>query len=159
MAADRRALVRKLFRYTAGSVVATVCSEVTLVLLYGVMGVVAAVASVVAWFAGAVPNYWLNRSWTWGREGRPSMRREIAPYAAIVLGTLLVAVVVTTLVDRVATASGLSSSARTAAVGFAFFFVYVVMFLVRFALFDRLFGQDRESTDVSGARADSKPAR
>lgn len=157
MAADRRALVRKLFRYTAGSVVATVCSEVTLVLLYGVMGVVAAVASVVAWFAGAVPNYWLNRSWTWGREGRPSMRREIAPYAAIVLGTLLVAVVVTTLVDRVATASGLSSSARTAAVGFAFFFVYVVMFLVRFALFDRLFGQDRESTDVSGARADSKP--
>src|SRR3954451_23821380 len=66
----------KLARYSAGSVVATVCSEVTMVLLYGPLGVAPVWAAVFAWLAGAVPNYWLNRSWTWRRTGRPGLRDE-----------------------------------------------------------------------------------
>jgi putative flippase GtrA len=147
MAGDRRALVGKLLRYSAGSVVATVCSEVTLLALYGWLGVAAGLAAVFAWLAGAIPNYWLNRAWTWGRQGRPSMRRELVPYIVIVLGTLLLAVLATSLVDRLARQADISDGLRTTLVGVTFLMVYAVMFLVRFVLFDRLFSSQDSSDE------------
>src|SRR5437867_2587093 len=81
-------LIGKMLRYGTGSIVATVCSEVTFLILYGPVEASSTVSSVLAWTAGALPNYWLNRSWTWGRRGRPSVARELVPYAAIILGTL-----------------------------------------------------------------------
>ena len=61
--------VRRLSTYTAGSVIAAGCSEVALVVCYGLLDLAPAVSSTIAWVAGAVPNYWLNRSWTWQRRG------------------------------------------------------------------------------------------
>ena len=100
----------------------------------------------VAWFAGAVPNYWLNRAWTWQRSGRPSLRGELLPYAAIILGTLLLAVLTTEAVDGLLRAADVESGTRVALVTVSFLGVYVVMFGVRFVLLDRLF------TRASGAR-------
>ena len=108
--------------------VATVCSQLTFLLLYGVLDVAAGVTSVVAWFAGAVPNYWLNRAWTWQRSGRPSLRGELLPYAAIILGTLLLAVVTTEAVDRLLREADVESGTRVALVTVSFLGVYVVMF-------------------------------
>jgi putative flippase GtrA len=138
---QRGASLGKLGRYLGGSVVATVCSQLTFVLLYGVLGVAAGVTSVVAWFAGAVPNYWLNRAWTWQRTGRPSLRRELLPYAAIILGTLLLAIVTTELVDRLLREADVQDATRVVLVTVAFGGVYVVMFGVRFVLLDRLFSR------------------
>jgi putative flippase GtrA len=56
-------------RYSASSVVATVVSQLAFALCYW-FGTAAIVATVVAWFAGAVPNYVLNRRYTWGRSGQ-----------------------------------------------------------------------------------------
>jgi putative flippase GtrA len=137
--AIRREFGRKVLRYAAGSVVATVCSEVTFLLLYGVVHSTTAVASVVGWLAGALPNYWLNRTWTWRRSGRPSFTREIAPYVAIVLGTVVLATVATTVADRVLSRDGASSMVRTTLVGGTFLGVYALVFVVRFFLLDRLF--------------------
>jgi putative flippase GtrA len=135
----RRELVEKVLRYTAGSVVATVCSEVTFLLLYGPLHAAPAVASTLGWLAGAVPNYWLNRSWTWRRQGRPSLVGEVIPYVAIVLVTLVVAVVATSLADRALTRGDVSDGVRVVLVGGTFLGVYCVMFLLRFFLLDRLF--------------------
>jgi putative flippase GtrA len=135
----RRELGTKVLRYAAGSVVATVCSEVTFVVLYGVMHTTPVVASTLGWLAGALPNYWLNRSWTWRRTGRPSLTREILPYVAIVLGTLLVAAVSTSAVDRALSGTSTSHAVRVLLVGGTFLGVYGLVFLVRFFLLDRLF--------------------
>lgn len=129
----------KLWRYAGGSVVATVLSQLTLLLLYGVLDVAAGISSVVAWFAGAIPNYWLNRAWTWQRTGRPDLRGELLPYAAIILGTLLLAVVTTEVLDHLLRESGVAAATRVGLVAAAFGGVYVVMFGVRFYLLDRLF--------------------
>jgi putative flippase GtrA len=129
-----------LLRYGAGSVVATVCSEITFVVLYGVFGATTTVSSVLGWLAGAVPNYWLNRSWTWGRRGRPSLTGEVLPYALVVLVTLGLAITATAAAD--AALSGAHGWVRTVLVGGTFLLVYVVMFLLRFVLFDRLFAGD-----------------
>jgi putative flippase GtrA len=135
----RPGLTGKLLRFGTGSIVATVCSQATFFVLYGPVGASTTVSSVLAWFAGAVPNYWLNRSWTWGRRGRPSVRRELLPYAAIVLGTLGLAIVSTAAVENVLEGTSVSHAARTFLVTGTYFAVYAVMFVFRFLLFERLF--------------------
>lgn len=135
----RAGLTGKVARYGAGSVVATVCSQATFLLVYGPLGASTTVSSVLAWFAGAIPNYWINRRWAWGRRGRPSLRKELLPYAAIVLGTLLLAILATATVAHVLDGTSVSRGARTFLVSGTYFMVYAVMFVVRFVLFDRLF--------------------
>lgn len=135
----RRARLRTLVRYGAGSAIATVCSEVTFLGLYGVLGTSTTTASVLGWLAGALPNYWLNRSWTWQRRGRPSLRREVLPYVAIVLLTLVLAVGATSLADSLLTETAVSATARSVLVGAVFFLVYVLVFVLRFFLLERLF--------------------
>ena len=131
--------VRRLSTYTAGSVIAAVCSELALVVCYGLLDLPPAVSSTIGWVAGAVPNYWLNRSWTWRRTGRPSLTREVLPYVAIILVTLLLAALVTKGVDSWLRDADVSGTTRTVAVAAAFLAVYVIMFAVRYLLLDRLF--------------------
>ncbi len=135
----RGELRAKVLRYAAGSVVATVCSEVTFLVLYGPLGARPAVASGLGWLAGAVPNYWLNRSWTWRRRGRPSLIREVLPYAAIVLVTLLVAAAATSVVDSLLDGGHSPAGVRLVLVGGTFLAVYGAVFLLRFFLLDQLF--------------------
>ena len=138
-------LLRKVLRYGTGSLVATACSEATFLLLYGVLSTSTTTASVLGWLAGALPNYWMNRTWTWGRRGRPSLRHELLPYVGIVAFTLLLAVGATAVVDS-ALAGTRSDTVRSGLVGGTFLLVYVLVFLLRFFLFDRLFTQRTEET-------------
>ena len=135
----RDGVSRRLSRYTAGSVVAAVSSEVTLLACYGLFDLTPRASSTIAWLAGALPNYWLNRRWTWGRRGRPSLMGEVLPYLAIIGVTLLLAVEVTRSVDEWMRDVDVSVATRTAVVAVAFAGVYVVMFLVLYVLLDRLF--------------------
>jgi len=153
--AGRRARLRRLSTYVAGSGVAAVSSEGALLLCYGLLHLSPALSSVLAWLAGAVPNYWLNRSWTWERRGRPSLRREVLPYAAIVLATVALAALATKAVDHWLRDASSSSATRVLLVGGTFLGVYVVMFVLRYLLLDRLFGRladtDPPATEAPGS--------
>lgn len=140
-AAGRRELLRKLVRYGAGSAVATVCSEVTFLTLYGALDTSTTLASILGWLAGAVPSYWLNRTWTWGRRGRPRLRTELVPYVVVVLATVALAVAATSAADAVLSGTTASSTVRSILVGAVFLLVYVLVFVLRFLLFDRLFAE------------------
>jgi putative flippase GtrA len=137
----RTGLFAKVLRYGAGSVVATVCSETTFLILYGPVGASTTVSTSFAWLAGALPNYWLNRSWTWGRRGRPSVTRELLPYAAIIFGTLGLALVATAAGAALLDGTSVSDAGRTVLVAGIYFLVYAVMFVFRFLLLDRLFAK------------------
>ncbi len=136
---SRKELGQKIRRYVAGSALATVCSEAAFLLLYGAMEATPAVASTIGWLAGAIPNYWLNRTWTWRRRGRPSLTGEVLPYVAIVLGTVLLAALTTSLVDSALTGAQVASGLRLTLVGATFLAVYGAVFLLRFFLLDQLF--------------------
>ncbi len=139
---SRRAMLTlKVARYTGGSVVAAICSETAFVLMYGVFHATPVWSSGVGWVAGALPNYWLNRSWTWRQQGRPSLRHEVLPYVAIIIATLVLAMFVTRTVDGWLQGSEVSSGVRVFLVAGAFLGVYVVMFLIRFLLLDRMFAR------------------
>lgn len=133
----------KLSKYTAGSVVATVCSEVAFLLVYGVVGAGTLAATVLGWLAGAVPNYFLNRNWTWGRKGRHDLLREVLPYVAIVLVTVGLASLSThaahLLVPKLTDVHWL----HVGLVGAVFLATYGILFIARFVVLDRLFRGSR----------------
>ena len=88
-------------------------------------------ATLVAWLAGAVPNYLLSRRWAWGRQG------QLLPYAMIVIGSAVTAALVTTATDHLV--QGIDSHAwKTVLVTGSYFGTYGVLFILKFVLFDRL---------------------
>src|SRR5579875_2348590 len=78
------AFAAKVTKYAIGSVIALVTSVVVFAVMYW-MGVNTTVDSVVAFAAGAVPNWVLNRRWAWRITGRADFMREIVAYIAISL--------------------------------------------------------------------------
>jgi putative flippase GtrA len=144
----RRGTIGKVLKYGAGSVVATICSEVAFLAVYGLADASTTWASLIGWFAGAVPNYVLNRSWAWGLRGRPSLRREVLPYVAIVLLTLGLAIVMTGLADRIVDQLDVSDVVQTLIVGAVFLGVYAVVFVLRYFLLDRLFSRQRTQESI-----------
>jgi putative flippase GtrA len=69
-------------RYAIGSVVALLTSVIVFALLLDA-GVGTTADSVLAFIAGAVPNWILNRRWAWQRTGQMDVAREVVGYALI----------------------------------------------------------------------------
>ena len=131
-----RVRLRTFGRYAAGSGVAAVLSELAFLVSYGV-GAIPLLATVLAWFVGAVPNYLLNRYWAWRHHRSSRSKRELLPYVLIVVTTTVVAALVTTGVDTLAHRWETEHIWRTLLVGGAYLGTYGVMFLLKFVLFDR----------------------
>lgn len=79
----RTATVLRVWRYLAGSVVAFVTSTVAMYVCISWLSFGAITAATVAFFAGAIPNWVLNRSWAWQKRGREGMKRETVLYALV----------------------------------------------------------------------------
>jgi len=133
-------LFRKRFqlwaRYTGASIIAGIISEIVFLVTYW-FGAVPLVASLLAFVAGAVPNYLMNRYWAWQRRGRADRTMEILPYAVIVVVTAVIAILVTTAADRWVRDHIAAHAWQTALVCAAFLATYGVMFVLKFVLFDR----------------------
>ncbi|MCI2420421.1 GtrA family protein [Saccharopolyspora sp. K220] len=102
------------------------------------LGATAVFATTLAWLAGAIPNFVLNRR-TWGGGGRAALRGEILRYGVISVGTALLAALATHNAETLAHA--LFPDVRTAQIAVvwgAFIGTYAVMFVVKFVLIDRL---------------------
>ena len=128
---------RLITSFAAASVVATGISQLVFLVSYA-MGAASVVATVLAWLAGAIPNFLLNRR-TWGGGGRPALRAEIIRYAAISVGTALLAALATSEAETLAHQMfATSRTAQVALVWGAFVTTYAVMFVVKFFLIDRL---------------------
>lgn len=125
-------------RFAAGSVVATVLSQIAFTVTFGVANAPAAVAAVVAFFAGAVPNYLLSSAWAWRGRGSAGKRAAIAPYLMVILVTNLLAIGATTLADSWVRGHVASHGTRTLLVDLAYLAAYGTMFVLKFLLFDGL---------------------
>ena len=134
----RRPLAVRLAKFTAGSAVATVISELAFILMYGLLHTGTRLAGLVAFFAGAIPNWTLNRRWTWQRRGRPRLGREVLPYVAVVIATAVAATALSGLADDWVHGLATPRSVQVALVGVAYLLPYGVVFLLKFVLFERV---------------------
>lgn len=132
---DRRHLRTRFARYTIGSAVAVVTSEVAFVACYGSGLLATTASSVVAFVAGAVPNYVLNRSWAFGRRGRVRVGREVVLYVLVSLVGLAAAALATGWAGRLAPHVASARWQRTAVVAAAYLATYGALFLLKFAVY------------------------
>jgi putative flippase GtrA len=136
-------LARLFTRFAAGTAVSTACSQLAFVLLFGVVAASAMVSGAVAFVVGAVPNFLIHRFWTWRRGGPVRIRRELVPYLVVIIISGLVAIGMTTGVDRLIGQTIDDRALRTLVVAVAFNASYLPLFILKFALLDRLvFGRD-----------------
>jgi len=131
-------LPRLFTRFAAGTVISTACSQLTYVLLFGVVETSAATSGAAAFLAGAVPNFLIHRFWTWRRSGPVEVRRELVPYLGVITFSGLVATGITTGVDRLIGRSIADHAVHTAVVAIVFSLSYLPLFVLKFALLDRL---------------------
>jgi putative flippase GtrA len=132
----RRALVQRLSRCLVVSVGTTLLSAAILVALALGAGVPAGSANVIAVCCGIAPSYLANRHWVWGRSGRGDLSRELVPFWVLSLAGLVASTIVVSVVGSVA--AHWSTSARAIALPIANLSVFGALWLVQFALLDKV---------------------
>lgn len=86
---DRPRLV-KLVKYSSASVAGVITGQGSLLFFLLVVDLDAVVANFLAVTLGAIPNYLINRAWTFGKSGSHSFTREVLPFWSMAfLGLLL----------------------------------------------------------------------
>jgi putative flippase GtrA len=125
----------RLGRYTLGSVVAIVTSEVVLIVCYGTGLLGTTASSAVAFVAGAIPNYVLNRSWAFGRRGKVRVGREVVLYVITSLVSFAAAALATGWASHWAKQSHDSHLVRIGVVAAAYLASYGVLFIAKFVVF------------------------
>lgn len=86
---------RKMVRYSMVSVVAVPVGEAGILVGHSLLGMSPGWAGLFGNACGAVPSYYLNRTWVWGKNGRSHLMKEIVPFWVItVIGVAFAAWVV-----------------------------------------------------------------
>jgi putative flippase GtrA len=122
-------------RYTLGSVVAVVTSEIAFVACYGTGLLGTTASSAVAFVAGAIPNYVLNRTWAWGRRGPVRVGREVVLYAVVSVVSFGASALATGWASHWAPKVTGSHALRTALVAAAYLATYGVLFVAKFVVY------------------------
>jgi len=164
---SRSAYGAKVTKYAIGSVIALLTSIVVFAVTYVVLGGHPTTCSILAFFAGAIPNWILNRRWAWKITGRADFLREIVAYVAI-SGVVLVASSLGTSAMQSWVKANVAPhyGIRVLLVTGAYVFVQAVLFVAKFVIYDKwvFSGQSRLRAAVrsrhqvwSAARANRTP--
>src|ERR1700694_3386854 len=71
---------QKMVRYAMVSVVAVPVGEIGIFIGLVLLGLTPGWAAVFGNSWAAIPSYYLNRTWVWGKSGRSHLMKEIAPF-------------------------------------------------------------------------------
>lgn len=135
-----RALLRhprrgRVTKFAISSAVAAATSAIVFPVLY-VLGASTTACTITAFFAGAIPNWTLNRRWTWKVEGRVAFGREVLAYLVISISTLVVLSLATALTDRAVRGIPAHHGIRVILVTASYFGMLAVLYGVRFFLYE-----------------------
>lgn len=139
----------KLWRYGAGSVVAFVTSVVVYYVFFSFAHLGAIGSTWVAFVAGAVPNWILNRRWAWEKRGREGVAKESALYVLVSIVSLVASSAATK-----ATALAVvhtSHTARDLLVTFSYMASVVVLSVLKYLVYDRFVFVDRRRSGTATA--------
>jgi putative flippase GtrA len=130
--------VHKFVRYAAVSVISTTVSLSILGFLVATRAMSAGWANIVATSAATVPSFELNRRWVWKKVGQRSLLAEVGPFCALSFAGLALSTVAVSLVASWATSNGWSNTSRTLAAEGANIVAFGSLWLLQFALLDRV---------------------
>ncbi|HEY3682218.1 MAG TPA: GtrA family protein [Streptosporangiaceae bacterium] len=148
----RRRIARILTKYTLGSGLAFIASETVLLSLLGASLTGPKTASVAAWAAGALVNYYFSRNWAWGLRGRANPWREVLPFWATSVAALFVSTWTSDLAHGYAPELTRSHPLQVAFVGAVYLGTYGVLFVGKFLLFHYVIFGRRPATGNAAPR-------
>ena len=149
----RTPLVLKVWRYGAGSIVAFVTSTVAYYACFSWISLGAITSTWIAFLAGAIPNWILNRRWAWEKKGRDGVGRETTLYIVVSAVSLLASSGVTK-VTAMAT-NHTSDQARDLLVTFSYVASVIVLSGLKYVVYDRFVFVDRRRARAAASSADS----
>ena len=128
-------LYRKITKFAISSAFAAGTSAVVFPILY-VLGASTTACTILAFFAGAIPNWTLNRRWTWNVEGRVAFGREIVAYVVISAATLIALSLATGWTDRQVQDLPAHHGIRVLIVTGSYFAVLTLLYAARFLVYE-----------------------
>lgn len=132
----------KIIRYTMVSVISALTSLVILIIVFGVLRLWSEVYSTLfANILAGIPSYILNRRWVWKKSGRSHLWREIVPFWVLSITGIVFALFVAGWAHDFAQGHHLHHFARTLLVVAANIAAFGVLWLLKLALFNRIFAQ------------------
>ena len=94
---------QKLVRYSMVSVVSVITYEILLFVTLGLLHwKTARSANICAVAISAIPSYYLNRMWVWGKTGRSHFMKEVVPFWGMALLGLVFSTILTDFAKRTA---------------------------------------------------------
>jgi putative flippase GtrA len=131
MALDLRSpIVVKLAKYSTASFAGLVVGQTVLFLCYQSLGWAAIPANLMSVTLGAIPNYLINRRWTWHQTGKNRLWGEVIPFWVMsALGMIVSLFTVAYAEDRWDTAL---------AVGLAQVFGFGLLWIAKFLVLDKV---------------------
>ncbi len=131
----RRAILEKrVARFAISSLVAAGTSAIVFPVLY-VLGASTTACSIAAFAAGAIPNWTMNRRWTWKVEGRVAFGREVVAYVIISAATLTALSLATGWTHRQVQSIPAGHGIRVLLVTATYFAVLILLYGLRFFLY------------------------
>ena len=134
----RTPLAKRLFRYSMASVVAVIVSTICLVIFVGPMHLSAVVASTLATTIAAVPSYWMNRKWAWGKSGRSHMFKEVVPFWGLALLGWALSTLSVKFMEDFAKSHNFSHSLTTLSVAIVYIGAFGVLWVAKFVIFNKV---------------------
>ena len=93
--------IQKLFKYSVASGTGVTVDVTVLVLCSAVIGLGSMTSHLIAVFVSSVPNYLINRTWTWKQTGKNRLWGEVIPFWTMsVIGLILSTIFVAYAADR-----------------------------------------------------------
>jgi putative flippase GtrA len=127
---------RRIARFAISSMVAAGTSAVVFPILY-VLGASTTVCSILAFAAGAIPNWTMNRRWTWKVEGRVALGREVIAYVIVSVSTLVLLSLVTAWTHHHVQSIAPGHGIRVLLVTASYFGTLAVLYAARYFLYER----------------------
>lgn len=133
---------RKMIKFAMVSIISALTSFAVLAIVYGALRLWSEVPSVLfANLVAGVPSYLLNRQWVWGKSGRSHLVKEILPFAVISVTGIGFSLFTASLAHDYATSHHLHHLVRTVLVLATNIASFGILWLVKFAILNRLFAQ------------------
>ncbi|ACU54747.1 conserved hypothetical protein [Acidimicrobium ferrooxidans DSM 10331] len=138
-------------KYAVTSVISVLITQAILFLLFGVMRVFSAVTSnVVATAVAAIPSYYLNRRWAWGKSGRSHLLKEVIPFWALAFIGLWVSIETVAWTQARASAAHVGHLTDAVLINLASLVAFGVVWVGKYVIFSRfMFGTPRVPDPVA----------
>jgi putative flippase GtrA len=131
---------RHLVKYAMVSIVSTIVSFSVLFVVFGVLKLWGEVVStVVANAVAAVPAYYLNRMWVWGKGGRSHLTKEVLPFWSLTAIGIFVSIFGAAGAKHIGQVHHLDHLEQTVLVLTANLVSFGVFWVLKFLIFGRIF--------------------